>query len=215
MKKTIKRIFAWMIVLTLVFSVFPAAAFAEESTEEIGHQHEEVVEEIPGEGTEPSQEPAQEEELPAAEEEELPAEPAEEEPSVEEEPEEPVEEPAPEVDLTEEEANPAEEETLPQEEETAEPEEEVSLMATDEMCPKCGSPLMENDGRAPTYTGNGWQPYLSCTNEDCTYSTYVEIPALGTPSIKSYDDFLTNLELLEMVAQEYVKPTPARIPSHW
>ena len=71
MKKTIKRIFAWMIVLTLVFSVFPAAAFAEESIEEIGHQHEKVVEEIPGEGTEPSQEPAQEEELPAAEEEEL------------------------------------------------------------------------------------------------------------------------------------------------
>ena len=213
MKKTIKQIFAWMIVLTLVFSAFPAAALAEEGTENAGHVHEEILEEITEEETEPSEEPVQEE-TPAAEE-ELPDEPAEEESPVEEEPaeepEEVVEEPAPETDLTEE-TTPAEEETLPQEEEPAEPEEEVALMETNELCPLCGSPLSENDGKAPTYTEAGWEPYLSCSNEDCTYSTYKQIPALGAPSIKTYDEFIENLSLLEMVAQEFVSINPGKDP---
>ena len=92
MKKSIKRILAWMLALMLVFSVFPAAALAEE-VEEPGHLHETIIEETT-EQEAPSEEPAEEptEEEPAAPveeevipaEEELPAESEEEEPAQEE-----------------------------------------------------------------------------------------------------------------------------------
>ena len=81
MKRTNKRILTWMLVLAMMFSVFPSAALAVEDAEETGHPHEidlEETTEVEEPAEEPAETPAAKEEIPA---EEPPAEPEEEEPS--------------------------------------------------------------------------------------------------------------------------------------
>ena len=60
------------------------------------------------------------------------------------------------------------------------------------------------DAKKPTYTENGWEAYEYCSKEDCSYTTFVAIPALGEPEINSYDEFIFNLILLEGLANAYV-----------
>ncbi len=72
--------------------------------------------------------------------------------------------------------------------------------------------IMQVDSKKPTYTENGWNAYEYCTNEDCWYSTFVPIPALGEPEINDYEDFITNLKLLETLADEYVRMYPGNDP---
>jgi len=72
--------------------------------------------------------------------------------------------------------------------------------------------LVYMEARKPTFTENGWYEYEYCTNEECSYSTFVAIPALGEPEINDYEDFLYNLCILEMFANEYVMSNPGTDP---
>lgn len=68
------------------------------------------------------------------------------------------------------------------------------------------------DARKPLYTENGWEAYEYCIKNDCTYSTFEAIPALGEPEINSYEEFVENLGLLELLANEYVLINPGNDP---
>ena len=74
--------------------------------------------------------------------------------------------------------------------------------------PARGHNLINYEAKNPTFTSPGWEAYEDCLR--CAYSTYVEIPALGVPSIKDFDSFITSLNLLEMIAGEYVKENPGK-----
>jgi len=77
--------------------------------------------------------------------------------------------------------------------------------------PASGHTIVYYDAKKPTYSSVGWEAYEDCLK--CGYSTYVEIPALPAPSIKSYESFIENLTLLEMIAGEYVKENPGKDPA--
>jgi len=65
--------------------------------------------------------------------------------------------------------------------------------------------------KAPTYTDKGYDAYDTCAN--CEYTTFGGfIDELGEPEIKSYEDFVANLVLLEEMAYEYVKTNPTKDP---
>ena len=84
---------------------------------------------------------------------------------------------------------------------------------TGRSCPVCGvGEVVEMEGQNPTYTNNGWKPYEHCDEEDCTYTTYTPIPALGEPEISSFEDFIGNLNFLEVLAQMYVMEHPGNDP---
>ena len=68
--------------------------------------------------------------------------------------------------------------------------------------------LEYHDAKAPSYTTNGWEAFESCKN--CDYTTFKAIPALGEAEIKTYDDFMYNLALLEELASVYVKQNPGK-----
>ena len=70
--------------------------------------------------------------------------------------------------------------------------------------------LEYHDAKAPSYTTNGWEAFENCKN--CDYTTFKAIPALGEAEIKTYDDFMYNLALLEEIASVYVKQHPAKDP---
>ena len=71
--------------------------------------------------------------------------------------------------------------------------------------------LVHHEAKAPTYTDNGWEAYDSC--ENCDYSTFKVIPALGEPEINSYEEFVENLALLEELASEYARQNPGKDPA--
>lgn len=72
--------------------------------------------------------------------------------------------------------------------------------------------IQQINGRKPTYTENGWEDYEYCTQADCTYSTFVAIPALGEPEINSFEEFVNNLYFLEILANEYALMNPGNDP---
>ena len=80
-----------------------------------------------------------------------------------------------------------------------------------ELIPAPGHNVIYIDAKNPTYTSVGWEAYEKCTR--CAYSTYVEIPMLDAPSIDTYEEFITNLALLEELAGEYVKMYPGKDPA--
>ena len=47
----------------------------------------------------------------------------------------------------------------------------------DAVIPALGHDLVDHEGKTPTCTEAGWEPYLTCTR--CDYTNYEEIPALG------------------------------------
>lgn len=57
----------------------------------------------------------------------------------------------------------------------------------------------------PTYTSVGWQKYECCTNDDCSYYTLKVISSLGDAEITSFNEFITNLEILESYAHDYIR----------
>ena len=71
--------------------------------------------------------------------------------------------------------------------------------------------LVQNDGKKPTYTESGWEPYETC--DKCDYSTFVSLPALGEAQIDNFDEFIANLGLLEDLANMYVGSNPGKDPA--
>ena len=76
--------------------------------------------------------------------------------------------------------------------------------------PALGHDAVPHEGQHPTYYSVGWEPYETCTR--CEYNSMVGIPALGEPSVHSYEDFMTSLELLEGYANAYAKANPGKDP---
>ncbi|MBQ8746651.1 MAG: phosphodiester glycosidase family protein, partial [Clostridia bacterium] len=76
--------------------------------------------------------------------------------------------------------------------------------------PATGHNIQSYPGKAPTYTDEGYHPYESC--DGCEYSTFVLIPMLETPSIDTYEEFITNLGYLETLAQQYAYDNPNEDP---
>ena len=72
--------------------------------------------------------------------------------------------------------------------------------------------LVQHEAKKPTYTEVGWEAYEDCTR--CDYTTYVEIDALGEPSVETFDEFIKNLAILENLADTYVKKvSPGKDPA--
>ena len=80
-----------------------------------------------------------------------------------------------------------------------------------EIIPALGHNIVHVEAKNPTYTSVGWEAYEECTR--CAYTTYVEISKLPEPSIESFDEFITNLALLEELAHEYVIVNPGKDPA--
>ena len=76
--------------------------------------------------------------------------------------------------------------------------------------PPSGHNTVHHEAKLPTNYSVGWEAYETCT--ECSYTTYVEIPAIGEPQIKDYDTFLENLKILEEYANAYVKLNPGKDP---
>ncbi len=84
---------------------------------------------------------------------------------------------------------------------------------TGRTCPVCGvGDVVQMEGQNPTYTNNGWEAYERCDEDDCSYTTYTPIPALGEPEISDFEDFIGNLNFLEVLAQMYVMEHPGSDP---
>ena len=69
--------------------------------------------------------------------------------------------------------------------------------------PALGHDIVNHEGKKPTYTTPGWEPYETCTR--CEHNTQVLIPALGEAEITNFDEFIENLVILEGIADTYVK----------
>ena len=80
-----------------------------------------------------------------------------------------------------------------------------------EEIPQLGHDIKQYEAKRATYTGIGWEAYEACSR--CAYSTKVDIPKLDAPVIKNYDTFMTNLALLEEVADAYVQQNPGKDPA--
>lgn len=88
-----------------------------------------------------------------------------------------------------------------------------SVVINSDVCVDGGNhTLVSVAARKPTYTENGWEAYEYCMIEDCVYSTFVAIPALGEPEINSYDEFVMNLNFLEVLANMYIAQKPGNDP---
>ena len=68
--------------------------------------------------------------------------------------------------------------------------------------PATGHQIMQYEAKEPTFTNPGWYAYEACLK--CGYSTYEEIPALGAPTISDFETLVTNLMLLEQIADVYI-----------
>ena len=73
---------------------------------------------------------------------------------------------------------------------------------------KAAHEIEYREAKPPSYTENGWEAFEFCVN--CDYTTFKSIPALGEAEIKSYDEFMYNLALLEELASVYVKQNPGK-----
>ena len=69
------------------------------------------------------------------------------------------------------------------------------ILEEQKVIPALKHDIQQYDAKIPTYSSVGWEAFEACSR--CAYSTYVEIPALETPSVDTYEDFVTNLALLE------------------
>ena len=76
--------------------------------------------------------------------------------------------------------------------------------------PALGHDTKQYPAKKPTYTGVGWEAYEACSR--CSYTTYVEIPALGVPVVTDYETFIENLALLEELAAAYAQQNPGKDP---
>lgn len=72
--------------------------------------------------------------------------------------------------------------------------------------------IVTMEAKKPLFTESGWEAYEYCTREDCSYTTFKAIPALGEPEINTYEDFVSNLAYLENLAAEYIKINPGNDP---
>ncbi len=81
-----------------------------------------------------------------------------------------------------------------------------------EVIPPLGHDLKKVSAKIPTYTSIGWTTHQACSR--CDYKVgYEEIQKLPAPVIDNYLDFITNLDLLESYAADYVKTNPAKDPA--
>lgn len=79
--------------------------------------------------------------------------------------------------------------------------------------PALGHDIVSHEGKAPTYTAPGWEPYETCSRCE-EYNTFVSIPALGEAEITDFDEFIENLPILEEIADTYVKKVaPGKDPA--
>ena len=71
--------------------------------------------------------------------------------------------------------------------------------------------MIDVEAKKPTYANVGWNAYQQCSV--CGYKEgYEEIPKLDEPVIDNYQDFITNLALLEELAYVYVQEHPGKDP---
>ena len=85
------------------------------------------------------------------------------------------------------------------------------VLVAQEVIPALGHDIQQHEKKIPTYSSVGWEAYEDCTR--CAYSTYQEIPALETPPVETYEDFVTNLALLEELAYVYIQENPGKDPA--
>ena len=76
--------------------------------------------------------------------------------------------------------------------------------------PALGHDPVPHEGQHPTYYTAGWEAYETCTR--CDHNTMKGIPALGEPSVNTYEDFMASLKLLEEYANAYAKANPGKDP---
>ncbi len=82
-----------------------------------------------------------------------------------------------------------------------------------EPVPALGHDVVPHEGKKPTYTTPGYEPYETCKRCD-EYNTYTPIPALGEAEISDFDEFIENLAILEGIADTYVKKVdPGKDPA--
>ena len=73
-----------------------------------------------------------------------------------------------------------------------------------------GHETVYHDAQHPTYYSVGWEAYETC--KVCDHNTYKEIPALGEPSVGTYEEFMAGIKILEEYANAYVKANPGKDP---
>ena len=77
--------------------------------------------------------------------------------------------------------------------------------------PASGHSMEDVEAKKATYTNIGWSAHKKCSV--CgTKEGYTELPKLAEPVIDNYEDFITNLALLEELAHVYVLNNPGRDP---
>ncbi len=81
-----------------------------------------------------------------------------------------------------------------------------------EPVPALGHDVVKHEGKAPTYTTPGYEPYETCKR--CDYTSFVAIDALGEASVVNFDEFIENLAILEDIADTFVKKVaPGKDPA--
>ena len=76
--------------------------------------------------------------------------------------------------------------------------------------PATGHKIYTVEAKIPTYTVAGWNDYEYCSQ--CAYTTYEEIAKIEPPHVDNYEDFMSNLNLLEEAAKQYVLQNPGLDP---
>ena len=67
----------------------------------------------------------------------------------------------------------------------------ICLDGKTEPIPALGHDVVLHEGKKPTYTTPGYEPYETCKRCD-EYNTYTPIPALGEAEINDFDEFIEN-----------------------
>lgn len=89
------------------------------------------------------------------------------------------------------------------------------LVCGDVLVPQQDIPMKPHDvltfeGRNPTYTDVGYKAYETC--KYCSHTTYQSIPALGAPSIETFEEFMEALPWLEQWAVDYASVNAGKDP---
>ena len=77
--------------------------------------------------------------------------------------------------------------------------------------PALGHDLKHHAAKLASYTSVGWDAYDECAR--CGYTTYNEYPILDRAPVSDYETFLTDLRLLEQIADLYVTENPGEDPA--
>ena len=77
--------------------------------------------------------------------------------------------------------------------------------------PALGHELTHHGAKLASYTSVGWDAYDECSR--CDYTTYREYPILKREGVSDYETFLTDLRLLEQIADRYVEENPGEDPA--